>query len=158
MPGVAVGTLSLTAGVIVEAAYAHWVSRATIEEHFGLGAEQRDLPDLSYGGLVKFHTPLAATSALFLFTYPLIGAALARSPNPEINLAAWPVLNGLLFYSRAPGMALPEVVIALHEEKDSRKALWTFSLRMSLVVIALLLLSGVHPIVQFLFQELDRRK
>lgn len=154
LPGVAIGTLALSAGVIVEAGYAHWAARKTVREKFGPDTPPPDRPDLSYRELVKFHSPLAATSLLFLLTLPLTGAALARVPDPETVLAAWPVVAGVLFFTRAPALALPEVIIALIDEGGSSGPLRKFSLRVGLASMGVLALISFTPLGRFYFQTL----
>ncbi|MBX3045798.1 MAG: hypothetical protein KF698_02250 [Anaerolineales bacterium] len=151
--GVALGTLALSLGVIAEAIYAHIASATLVRTHFG--AESKlSAPELSYRALVNFHWPLATSNLLFLFTQPLIAAALARSPEPETALAAWPVLNGLFFISRSLEMALPEVVIAHHEEPGSQPALRRFSYSVGLAASILLALIAFTPLSDFYFHTL----
>lgn len=152
-PGIVVGTLALSVGVIAEAIYAHIASQPTITDHLGDAATSK-AEDISYRELVGFHWPLAASNLLFLFTQPIIAAALARSPNPELNLAAWPVLNGLLFITRAPEMALPEVTIALNEEKESQSALRRFSFGVGAALTVFLILVAYTPLSDFYFHKL----
>lgn len=154
LPGIAVGALALSMGVIVEALYAHFGARDLIACQFGSDAPSSDQPALSYGELVRFHTPLAASVLLYLLTQPLISAALSRSPNPETTLAAWPVISGLLFITRSPAVALPEVVIALAEEKGSGDVLRSFSVRVGLGCMAVLALFSFTPLSVFYFQTL----
>jgi hypothetical protein len=151
-PSVAIGTLALSLGVVAEAIYAQLVSAPLVAEHFG--AEQSKASHLSYRELVGFHWPLAASNLLFLFTQPLIAAALARSPEPEVALAAWPVLNGLFFISRSLEMALPEVVIAHHDEPGSQAALTRFSYIVGLVCTGLLALVAFTPLSDVYFRTL----
>jgi len=153
-PGIVVGTLALSLGVIAEAAYAHLASAPIVDEHFGSEPRSGMQPEISYRELVNFHWPLAASNLLFLFTQPMIAAALARSSNPELNLAAWPVLNGLLFITRAPEMALPEVTIALNEEKLSQSALRRFSFGVGVTLMVLLILVAFTPLSGFYFHTL----
>ena len=75
--GIAVGTLGLTFGVLVEAFYAHLAARALVRDKFGPSAPPGTAPNLSYGELVRFHTPLAASTLLYLLAQPLVAAALA---------------------------------------------------------------------------------
>ncbi len=153
VPGIAVGTLGLSFGVIVEAVYAHWVARPLVAEKFGPGARST-APDLPYRELVRFHTPLAASTLLYLLSQPLVAAALARLPNPEAILAAWPVAAGLLFISRSVALALPEVIIALIDENGSRAALRQFSLRLGLLLTAILAAVSFTPLSHFYFRTL----
>lgn len=152
MPGVAIGTLALSLGVVAEAIYAQLVSAPLVAEHFSV--ERSKVPHLSYRELVGFHWPLAASNLLFLFTQPLIAAALARSPEPEVALAAWPVLNGLFFISRSLEMALPEVIIAHHDEPGSQAALTRFSYTVGLVCTGLLALVAFTPLSDAYFRTL----
>ncbi len=152
-PGIAVGTLALSVGVVTEAIYAHWASAALVAEKFS-EQETSSRPELSYRQLVNFHWPLATSNLLFLFTQPIIAAALARSAQPVLNLAAWPVLHGLLFITRAPELALPEVTIAVSEEKDSFAAIRRFGLAVGLTFCILLALVSFTPLSEIYFRDL----
>lgn len=152
-PGVAVGAVALSAGVLAEAAYAHWVARPLVKDKFG-GSHPSSEKGLTYKDLVAFHWPLAASNLLFLLTQPLIAAALARAPRPEAALAAWPILNGLLFIVRSPAVALPEAAIALEEEAGSHPALKRFALGVGLSSTLLLGLVAFTPLSAFYFQTL----
>jgi hypothetical protein len=153
-PGIVVGAMALSIGVTAEAIYAHMASAKLINEKFGLSTKTPPQPELSYRELVNFHWPLATSNLLFLFTQPIIAAALARSPNPELNLAAWPVLNGLLFITRAPEMALPEVTIALNDERESQAALRRFSFGVGVSMMIVLALAAFSPLSSIYFQTL----
>ncbi|HLE74081.1 MAG TPA: hypothetical protein VI688_07535 [Anaerolineales bacterium] len=152
-PGIVVGALALSLGVVAEAIYAHWASAALVAEKFAAGAKTTQ-PNLGYKELVNFHWPLATSNLLFLFTQPIIAAALARGPQPILNLAAWPVLNGLLFITRAPEMALPEVTIAISEEKGAFTAIRRFSLAVGLTFCTLLGLVSFTPLSEVYFHNL----
>ncbi|MCW5877041.1 MAG: hypothetical protein KIS85_09210 [Anaerolineales bacterium] len=153
LPGVAVGALALSAGVVLEALYAHWLSAPLVRAEFGAEAATQQA-ELSYGELVNFHWPLAASNLLYLFTQPIIAAALARSPNPELSLAAWPVVGGLLFITRAPQMALPEVTIALSDEPGHQAAMRRFGLLVGLGCSLLLFVLSFTPLAESYFRGL----
>jgi len=153
MPGVAVGALGLSAGVVAEAIYAQIVAAPLIKTEF-YSEKVHQRADLAYGELASFHWPLAASNLLFLLTQPLIAAALARAPRPELALAAWPVLGGLLFIMRSPSVALPEVVIALEEEPGSHAALKRFGLTVGLLSSLLLVLVALTPLSDVYFRTL----
>ncbi|MEX2143928.1 MAG: hypothetical protein WD740_04980 [Anaerolineales bacterium] len=152
-PGIAVGALALSLGVAAEALYAQWASAPLVADKFAAGISSTQ-PDLGYRQLVNFHWPLATSNLLFLFTQPIIAAALARGPQPILNLAAWPVLSGLLFMTRAPEMALPEVTIAISEEKNSFIAMRRFALILGITSSTILALVSVTPISHFYFRSL----
>jgi hypothetical protein len=130
------------------------VARLTIREQFGEQVPEDPAPDLSYRELASFQLPLAASNLLFLLTQPLIAAALARAPRPELALAAWPVLNGLFFISRSPAVALPEATIALEEEPGSHAALKRFSLIVGLGTSGFLAALSLTPLSDFYFRTL----
>jgi hypothetical protein len=154
LPGVAVGGIALSIGVIVEALYAQRAARPVVERQFAPLAPQPELPPLSYAALVRFHAPLAASTLLYLLTQPIISAALSRLPNPQPSLAAWAVAAGLLFIVRSPVMALPEVIIARIDRGAARSALRLFSVRVGLVCLGLLALLAFTPLGQFYFGNL----
>jgi len=123
------------------------------------GPDDPDQSPLGYREIVRFHTPLAATSLLTLLVQPLIGAGLARMAFPEENLAAWPVVFSILLFFRSFGMALPEVVIALLKKSESLAPLRRFCLLVAagssgalalvtfspLLLMYLLYVTGVTP-------------
>jgi hypothetical protein len=154
LPGVAVGGIALSIGVIFEAFYAQRAARPIIEKQFGPSAPQAELPLLSYAALLRFHAPLGASTLLYLLTQPIISAALSRLPNPQPSLAAWAIAAGLLFIVRSPVMALPEVIIARIDSGTARSALRLFSVRVGLVCLGILALLAFTPLGQFYFGKL----
>lgn len=152
--GIVVATVALEIGVIIESAYSHWLARNLIAEKFGEDVPQPEEEDLSYKELVQFHWPLAASNLLFLLSRPMIATALAYGPQPETDLAAWPILSGILFISRAPTIALPEVIIALYEEQEDKTPLQTFSTRVGLAMFGFLILFSFTALSGFYFNTL----
>jgi hypothetical protein len=125
LPGVQVGAWVWMVGVLSEMIYSYLAARPVVLAHL-TGPDDPGQPRLTYGEIVRFHTPLAATSLLTLLTQPLIGAGLARMAFPEENLAAWPVVFSILLFFRSFGMALPEVVIALLKKSEDLSPLRRF--------------------------------
>ncbi|MEM7799073.1 MAG: hypothetical protein AAF633_07790, partial [Chloroflexota bacterium] len=107
--GIYVGTIGIMSGILAESAFATWVTYEVVRTEI---PDKSEGEDLTYGELFWFHLPLASTSFLILFVQPLVAAALARLDNPTESLAAWPIVFQAMLLLRAPGMALPEVVIA----------------------------------------------
>ena len=68
-------------------------------------------------------------------------------PFPEENLAAWPVVWGILFIFRSPAFALPEAVIALVSERRLLGALKTFCWKVGVVSSAALALVAFTPLL-----------
>ena len=68
-------------------------------------------------------------------------------PHPEENLAAWPVVWGILFIFRSPAFALPETVIALIGEHRLKGAVRIFSLRIGAACTAAMVLVVATPLI-----------
>ena len=146
LPGVYVGSIALMAGVLIEALFIARAVRSTVKRVLS-GTQEPEARVLSMGDILRYHTPLAATSLLSLLAQPLIGAGLARMPHPEENLAAWPVVWGILFIFRSPAFALPETVIALIGEHRLKGAVRTFSLRIGAACTAAMVLVVATPLL-----------
>lgn len=158
LSGVVVGACTWMVGVLAEMIYAYWAVRPTIATHLS-GPDDPTHPTLTYWEIVKYHTPLAATSLLALLIQPMIGAGLARMLFPEENLAAWPVIFGILLFFRSFGFALPATVIALLKGPETLTPLRRFCLRIAasstlalavtvftpLITLYLLYITGVTP-------------
>jgi progressive ankylosis protein len=139
LPGVYIASIGLMAGVTLEALFIAWAARPTVarivsrSDHIGA--------ILSMSDVARYHAPLAATSLMTLLIQPLIGAGLARMRFPEENLAAWPVVWGVLFIFRSPAFALPEAVITLISERrlldPVRQFCWRVGIASSLALLAL---------------------
>lgn len=124
--GPAAAAIGLMASVAVESLFIHWISRDIIRESV-LGVEDGD--HLTMGDLAKFHFPLTASTSVTLMTGPLLAWALAASPNPIQNAAAFSLASSLIWLFRTATFALPEVVIALSSEPASRPILLRFCLQ-----------------------------
>ncbi|MCC7433199.1 MAG: hypothetical protein IT363_00830 [Methanoregulaceae archaeon] len=114
--------IALMASVTSEAIFVHLVSRRVVA---GL-PEEVEGPDLSMSDLAKFHLPLTATTMLTLSAGPIVGAALARSPDSVLAMAGWQVTTTLVWMHRTIVYALPEVVITLAKDADSVRQLRRF--------------------------------
>lgn len=126
-PGVVIGSISLMAGVLAEATYATYASRRIISESLPPSSTPATGSGLTYRRLFWFHFPLAATSVLILLMQPMVTSSLARLDQPTLSLAAWPIIFQILLMARAAAMALPEVIIALHQDQETFIPLRRFS-------------------------------
>ncbi len=145
LPGVYVGSIALMAGVSTEAAFVACAVRPTVKRVLANVSEQ-GTKILGMWDVLRYHAPLAATSLLTLLAQPLIGAGLARMPYPEENLAAWPVVWGIVFLFRSPSFALPEAVIALVTVRGFKGAVLTFCRRIGVASSAAMLLVVATPL------------
>ncbi len=145
LSGVVVASIALMAGVITEMLFVAWVIRPTV--HQILQGEREQAADvLSMRDVLRFHTPLAATSLLTLLAQPMIGAGLARMADPKSNLAAWPVVHAILFLFRSPAFSLPEAVIALAGEHRLRDSVRVFCSRIGLASSGAMFLLVATPL------------
>lgn len=72
--------------------------------------------------------------------------SLARTPRPELALAAWPVAYGLVLIFRSPGLALPEVVIALLSKRGAAAPVRRFCLIIGVCSSGLMMLLAFTPL------------
>ncbi len=131
LPGVVVGGLTWMTGVFSELLYAWLAARPIIRAHLSGPDAPNRRPPLTYQTVIKFHTPLAASSVLSLLAQPMISAGLARMAFPAENLAAWPVIFSVLLFFRSFGLALPEMIIALLNRSEALAPLRRFSFRVA---------------------------
>jgi hypothetical protein len=152
-PGIVVGTAAVATGVMSEALYAGLVTRHVIRDEV-LTAPQVQ-PALTFPAFIDFYIPLALTSLLNLLVQPIGSAALSRMPLALASLAAWPVVSGLSFIFRSPGIAFNEVVVALMDRPGSVAKLRRFTLYLGGVATALLLLVVATPLAAFWLRDLS---
>ena len=127
IPGAQVGAWALLAAVVTEAIatsfFAFPVIRREILPLRGAEGEGR----LTQREIWRFHTPLAATTLLTLLAQPMTSAALARLPEPEATLAAWPVVFMLLLVMRGWGLSLQEITVAQARTPQAQPVLRRFT-------------------------------
>ncbi len=154
LPGVAVASCALIAGVITEALYVHFAVRKTLKYELkpALPAER----PLTTRAMLHFYIPLSLTQLLVLIASPLGSAAMGRMPMPLESLAAWPVVNGINYVTRGFGGAYNEVVVALVERRPSIRALRHFAFGLSVVATGLLVVLLIPAVASPVFgQVLD---
>ncbi len=142
--GVRIGASAVAAGVVAEAAFSGIAVRPALRRVPATRAAGE--PPLTLARFVDFYAPLALTSVLSFLAIPVASAAMSRMPAAIASLAAWPVVNGLVFALRSTGYALNEVVVALLERPDPVPALRRFSRGLALALSALLLAIAATPL------------
>ena len=125
-PGVAVGALALSAGVVLEAAATRlWAARAVREVAASEAAAGSQ--ELSSATIARFYIPLALTSVLTIGVHPLVTFLVAHSRMALESLAVLPVVTGFAFVFRSAGLAFQETGIALlGDYQGGRKPLESF--------------------------------
>lgn len=147
--GIVTATAAVSAGVLSEALYVGLVVRPV------LGGPLRQAPPaqtpVTWPSFIYFYIPLVLTSLLTLLVQPIGSAAISRMPLALESLAAWPVVNGLVFLLRSMGVAYNEVVVALLDQPGSATALRRFSRYLSLALTLALLLVAATPLSELWF-------
>ncbi len=149
LPGVIIGSIALMAGVISEAIFATIAVHPILTKELSPSEPISSGNPLTYKELSQFHLPLAATSVLLLLIQPLVAFTLARSPQPILSLAAWPLVFQVMLVARAAAFALPEVIIALSDGRATFKPLRRFTYTLVIVNSAAMLLFVLTPLSDF---------
>lgn len=149
LPGVVVATLAIAAGVTAEAIYTGLRARPIVTGPLRDAAPVH--PALNGRAFADFYVPLALTSLLLLIVQPMGAAAISRMPEALASLAAWPVVNGLLFMFRSVGFAYSEVVVALMDEPGAEEALARFTVILAVGTGVATLLIAATPAADLWF-------
>ena len=157
LSGLEVVAIALLASVAVEAAFMHVASRSTILdlEHqpdvLPLHRSGETADSLTLRRLWQFHGPLTLSTMVMLTTGPAIGAALARTPDAVMSMAAWQVATSLIWLMRTVTYALPEVVIAQYRGSESRVPLAHFCRTVGLACSGTMLALAVTGVDRWMF-------
>lgn len=151
--GIVVATSAVAAGVISEAVYVGFRVQPVI--HNQLKPAPPVTKELTRQTFTRFYFPLALTSLMTLLSQPLISAALSRMPRALDSLAIWPIISGLLFIFRSPGVALNEVVVALLDKPRSSKSLARFTALLMSATTVLLILIAITPLSGWWFRYIS---
>ena len=121
LAGAAIGAVSLSVGVVAEAAASRWMARGVVRELESTSSPAGRAP-LTRDAIVRFYVPLALTSVLSLITLPLMTFFMSHSRRPIESLAVLPVVNAFVFLFRSGAFAHQEVVVALTGRHGERAA------------------------------------
>jgi hypothetical protein len=152
-PGIVVASGAVATGVVTEAVYVGVRVRPVLRDQVRVAPRPGD--PLSLGTFLQFYVPLALTSLIWLAVQPIGSAALGRMPDALASLAVWPVISGLLFIVRSPGVAYNEVVIALLDEPGAARNLRRFAIGMAASTTGLMLLLITTPLSHFWFARVS---
>ncbi len=151
VPGIVVATAAVASGVISEAIFIGIKVKPVIDKQLRLEPEVN--PPLTKVSFLRYYIPLALTSLITLLSQPLISTALSRMPMALDSLAIWPVLSGLLFIFRAPGIAYNEVVVTLLDNSIAFRKLREFAAILTAATSVLLFLITVTPLSTIWFMK-----
>lgn len=100
---------ALVLGVVAGAAAAWWYFRRRVA---GTLRSRPDDTARSLGELLAFYVPLSMTSIMLLVARPILAFGISRSEAPLLSLAAWPVVQSLLFLFTSIALSYQEAVVA----------------------------------------------
>ncbi len=153
LPGIAVASSAVATGVLTEAIYVGLRVRPVLRNQVRVAPLSTE--PLNLRAFLQFYVPLALTSFIWLAVQPIGSAALGRMPDALASLAVWPVVSGLLFILRSPGVAYNEVVIALLDKPGAARNLRRFAMWMAGGTTLLMLLLVTTPLSYFWFAQIS---
>jgi hypothetical protein len=108
-PGHVVAATALLIGVFTGAVSSWWYFRGRVLPQL------TDSPEEEVKGLAEllaFYVPLSLTSVMALVSRPVLAFGISRSVAPFLSLAAWPVVQSLMFLFTSIGLSYQEAVVA----------------------------------------------
>ncbi len=120
LPGAALGTLAEAVGVAAESLLVAWWSRPAVGRVLQEDPPRGPVP-LTSGAILRFYLPLVWMQVLLNAAPPVITAGIGRAPQPELSLAAWPVVNSTLNLVGSPLSMLQQTVIAVGRAGQGRR-------------------------------------
>ncbi|MFO8043122.1 MAG: hypothetical protein R6U25_07970 [Alkalispirochaeta sp.] len=140
LPGHVVGAYSLMLGIVVGAAAAWWYFRKEVFHDLSQGPQDVVKPPRE---LVAFYIPLSLTSVMTLVSRPILAFGISRSVQPFLSLAAWPVVQSLLFLFTSIALSYQEAVVAkMGEARENEEVLRRFGLLLGGVLTILFFILG----------------
>ncbi len=154
LPGVHVGAIALSAGVVMEAVASRLMAYSVVN---GIVSSPADggapAPRLTTRRIVWFYYPLALTSMLAIGINPLVSFFLGRSRLPIESLAVLPVVTSLVFLFRSGAIGYQEVCIALLGDRGEHfRPIAAFARKLSVIGTAGLCLVAFTPLTGVWFQ------
>lgn len=154
--GALVGATALTLGVCGEAAACRFMAGRSVKELLGRHEDDSGEETLNYRRISSFYYPLALMSLLGLGIQPMVTFFMGQSRLPLISLAAWPVINSLVFIFRSLGLSFQEVGIALLGRRwEGFRPLRRFSLVLGLGAAGGLILVAFTPLSWIWFRNVS---
>lgn len=153
IPGIQVGATAVALAVTAEAIFSGIAVRPLLKRYIYTTPNSPE--PLTYSAFSSFYTPLALTPLVNLLSLPVATAAVSRMPLPIESLAAWPVVNGLVFGLRSMGFAFNEVVVALADRPRALPTMRRFAWQLGIFMTVALALMAATPASQFWFLKIS---
>lgn len=157
LPGAVAAALALLVGNLVYLVIVWFPTRSM---RFGTPARipERDASFAAHKRstryVVSLYYPLAVSTALSALLEPLVQAGIARTPEPALSLAAYPVCVSVVWLARTHLWNTQQVVIARVVDITSYRAVRRFIVTLSLGTTALVSIPLVPSVGDWLFGDL----
>jgi len=152
LTGAAVGTFSLSSGVVAEAIAVRIMANNIVK---GIKQNEQDnsIPLIT---ISKFYIPLALTPLIGLGVYPAVTFFMGKSIKSIESLAVLPVINSLVFIFRSLGLSYQEVVIAMiSQNEDNYKMVRNFAAFLGLFCLISMGVITFTPVSHLWFKEIS---
>jgi hypothetical protein len=155
--GVLVGAAALSLAVTMEAVTSRFMALSVVRTIRQKTESDNSRGDsLTYPSIIHFYFPLALTSMLGLGVQPMVTFFLGHSRMALDSLAAFPVVNSLVFIFRGLGLSFQEVGIALLGRKNEYyQELRNFASFLGLAVVSILTLIAFSPLSMIWYQQIS---
>ncbi|MCX6140732.1 MAG: hypothetical protein NTX15_07895 [Candidatus Kapabacteria bacterium] len=152
LPGVVVGTLSLTIGVMCEAIATRYMVKDVM--HMYESAVETGGVGLTTTEIVRFWLPLAATSAIGFAVMPMLAFFMSRAPDALASLAVLPVVDSFVFFFRSFGFSYQEVGIAMiGDRQQNYRAVRAVGIRIIIGTTLILACIAFTPLLGMIYQS-----
>ncbi|MFZ5826595.1 MAG: hypothetical protein ACOY94_20065 [Bacillota bacterium] len=145
--GATVAGLALVTSVIVEAAAVTWLTRPYLKEREAKEEDQAPAwAPRTVWQIAGWYWPLAMTQILVWIVRPLINGGIARTPDPELGLAAWPVAWTTIGMVANSVRMVQQLALTLLKDRQSYLMLRRFMLAAGLGASGLMALLAFSPL------------
>lgn len=145
--GATLAGVALVVSVIVEAAAVTWLARPVLKQ--GVADPDAEVPGWAprtIAQIALWYWPLAMTQILVTLVRPLINGGIARSVDPELGLAAWPVAWSTILMVANSVRMVQQVALTLLQDRRSYLMLRRFTLTIGVAACGLMGLLAVTPL------------
>ena len=129
-------------------------SQRVIERRIPNRDPKFDDTNRSVAYILRLYIPLAVSTIFISLTQPAIQAAMARMPEAEISLAAFPVCYTIAWLIRTPLLHAQQLVIAHTADRSAIPGVGRFMFRLGLLHVGLLGITALPPCSLFVFSTL----
>jgi len=145
LPGVYIGTLALSTGVIMEALSSRLMVHRILKRIHDGGATEEE--PLTFRRIIDFYYPLALTSILTLGVHPIVTFFVGKSVLALESLAVLPVVSSFVFLFRGVGISYQEAAITLLGRSPNTDRLVTrFAAVLGTTLSSILILTAFTPL------------